>query len=191
MLIVGILLAGLFSAPPASANCVGPSMSFSPQAVDRGAEVTATGQGWGDNCYDTGPPPEGEGVLGRPVSDIEIVLTKGEREWVLATVDADAEYGFQERVVIPPAATPGEALLNARKPGFITDPPNAEQELRISATPAIQSPKTTESPRNPAATIQSELPAEAGGSVAPWLTAATVAALLVVAVVTVARRKST
>lgn len=62
--LVGMMAAGLVSAPPASADCSGPSMSFSPQDVDRGGEVTVTGEAWGDNCYDTGPPPNGEGALG-------------------------------------------------------------------------------------------------------------------------------
>ena len=137
---VGMMAAGLVSAPPASADCPGPSMSFSPQDVDRGGEVTVTGEAWGDNCYDTGPPPNGEGVLGRPATDIEIVLTQGDTEWVLGTVDADNQYGFEKQMVVPADASPGEAQLNARHTGAAPYIPYVEPTLRISDAGNLSGP---------------------------------------------------
>ena len=191
---VGMMAAGLVSAPPASADCPGPSMSFSPQDVDRGGEVTVTGEAWGDNCYDTGPPPNGEGVLGRPATDIEIVLTQGDTEWVLGTVDADNQYGFEKQMVVPADASPGEAQLNARHTGAAPYMPYREATLRSSDAPAITPPSTAEpKPASPppgsTTAVQDQPNAEESRTVAPWL-GAVAAALVVAAWVAVLRRKS-
>lgn len=195
-LLFGGLAIGLVSAPPASADCPGPSMTVSPQDVDRGGELTATGQAWGDNCYDTGPPPDGEGALGLPTSGIEIVLTQRDREWVLATVDADDEYSFEEQVVVPPDATPGDAQLTVRSSGAAPYLPTVEPTLRISAAPAIPAPPSTKPTPDPTtAESSTSTPSDANstesGSIAPWLTAAAVVVALAVVASTVAiRRKS-
>ena len=192
--LVGMMAAGLVSAPPASADCSGPSMSFSPQDVDRGGEVTVTGEAWGDNCYDTGPPPNGEGALGRPTTDIEIILTQDDTEWVLGTVDADKQYGFEVQMVVPADASPGDAQLHARKTGTAPNIPYVEPRLRISDAPAITPPSTTApkpAPPPPESTTvgQDQPNPEASRTVAPWLIAVA-AALVVVAAVVVLQRKS-
>ena len=194
---IGLVAGGLISASPASASCSTPSMIFTPHDVDRGGEVSVTGTGWGDNCYDTGPPPDGEGVLGRPVQDIDIVVVQGEEEWVVATVDAGDHYGFGTQVVVPQDAAPGDALLLARTSGGFRAS-NSDPTLRISAAPAITSPPdraSTPSPSTPesAATtsegVQDEPERE---TVAPWLVvAATGAAIATGAWAVVSRLRST
>ena len=79
------------------------------------------------------------------MDDIEIVAVQGEREWVLATVDADDDYGFMTQVIVPQDATPGDAELIARKPGSLSYVSNSDTTLRISAAPAVTSPTTTDS----------------------------------------------
>lgn len=101
-------------APAAGADCAGPSITYEAATVDRGDAVVVTGTAWGDNCYDTGPPPEGEGALGVPTDDIDLVLVQGDREVVLASGDADDEYGFDVAVTIPDMAEPGPATIVAR-----------------------------------------------------------------------------
>ena len=195
--LVGIMTAGLVSAPPASADCSGPSMSFSPQDVDRGGEVTVTGEAWGDNCYDTGPPPNGEGVLGRPATDIEIVLTQGDTEWVLGTVDADKQYGFEEEMVVPTDASPGDAQLNARHTETAPYIPYVEPTLRISDAPSVTPPSTTEPepappPSESTTAAQDNQPdSDVPRGVAPWLIAVAAGLVVVALVVVVLRRKST
>lgn len=101
-------------AAPAGADCVGPTLHHPPAAVARGATVTLTASGFGDNCYDTGPPPDGEGILGRPVTGIGIFVARDGKETLVARGDANPDYAFTVDVVIPPDTTPGEAHLVAR-----------------------------------------------------------------------------
>jgi hypothetical protein len=168
-------------------------MTFSPHDVVRGGEVIATGKGWGDNCYDAGPPPDGEGVLGRPVTDIEIVVVQGDKEWVVATVDADENYRFTSPVNVPQDVAPGDAQMIARKAGTLPYVSNPDPALRISSAPALTPP-----PRDtPSSTTALEPGAATGrnesGSQAVWL--AVVAAVVVAVaagtwVVAVRRRSS-
>ena len=72
-----------------------------------------TGSGFGDNCYDTGPPPAGEGYLGKPLTEIEVVFVQGDRQTVVARGAADDGYAFEIDVVVPAASVPGEARLLA------------------------------------------------------------------------------
>lgn len=128
----------------AAADCPGPTVEFTPHDVVRGGEVTVTGEAMGDNCYDTGPPPKGEGDLGHPLTGIEIVITQGKSEWILATVDANDKYAFTTQVRIPADASPGEATLMARVPGHLPGVWNPDPSLDISPAPAIQAPPVTE-----------------------------------------------
>lgn len=190
--IVALFVVGVVSAPPASADCNGPSMTFSPHEVVRGGEVIATGEAWGDNCYDTGPPPDGEGVLGRPMTDIEIVVVQGEREWVVATVDANDDYRFTTPVNVPQDATPGDAQMIARKSGTLPYVSNPDPALRISNAPALTPPprdttSSTTALEPDAATAENE-----SGSQAVWLTivAAVAVALAAGTWVAAVRRRS-
>lgn len=171
-------------------------MTFSPHDVVRGGEVTATGERWGDNCYDTGPPPDGEGVLVRAATDIEIVVVQGEKEWVVATVDADDaddDYRFTTRVNVPQDATPGDAQMIARKAGTLPYVSNPDPALRISDAPAVTSPPTTDAPSSSTAQ-ESDAATTENESVSPvlWLAiaAAVVVALAAGTLVVAARRRS-
>lgn len=50
----------------AGAACIGLYIAYAPSEVALGSDIDVVGLAWGDNCYDTGPPPAGEGPLGRP-----------------------------------------------------------------------------------------------------------------------------
>src|SRR5215218_4330045 len=82
-------------APAAGADCSSPTIEYPAGPVDRSQAITVTGSGFGDNCYDTGPPPPGQGALGRPRDGIEIVITQAGDEHLVAQGGADAEYGFE------------------------------------------------------------------------------------------------
>ena len=101
-------------ASPAGADCAGPTVTHDLGTFDRGAAVTVTGIAFGDNCYDTGPPPLGEGVLGKPQSDISVFVVQGGEEHLLAEGAADAEYQFTVEVVLPAALAPGNADVVVR-----------------------------------------------------------------------------
>jgi hypothetical protein len=62
----------------------------------------------------TGPPPRGEGTLGHPIDDIEIVITQGGTEQVVARGAADDEYAFSVDIVVPSGLAAGEARVLAR-----------------------------------------------------------------------------
>ncbi len=111
----GALIAGS-PAAVAYADCSGPTATYSPLAVDRGDNVTVTGHSFGASCYDTGPPPAGEGVLGRPLTGIEITFVQGAAEVLVAMGDADADYGFVIDVEVPATFEPGPLGVVVRTP---------------------------------------------------------------------------
>lgn len=109
-----VLMAALLSVPAtASASCVGPQLSYGGGQVRPGDTVPVVGQYWGDDCYDTGSPPEGEGGLGLPRRGIVVVFQQGSTQTVVARGNADADYEFQVDVMIPETAVAGEARLAA------------------------------------------------------------------------------
>ncbi|MDG2028270.1 MAG: hypothetical protein P8J50_14275 [Acidimicrobiales bacterium] len=74
--VVVTVLAVMVSIPamqgPAAADCAGPTPELEAGEYLPGEPVPVSGQWFGDNCYDTGPPPEGEDVLGKPIADIDV-----------------------------------------------------------------------------------------------------------------------
>lgn len=110
-----VLLVGLLCVPvAAAASCAAPELTYDGGEVHPGDTVTVVGQHWGDDCYDTGNQPAGEGVLGLPRTGIVVVFEQGGTQTIVARGDADTEYQFQVAVVIPQTAAPGEARLVAR-----------------------------------------------------------------------------
>lgn len=99
---------------PAGADCSGPTIGYDAGPVDRGQAISVTGGGFGDNCYDTGPPPASEGILGRPLTDIEVVISQAEVDHLVAEGNADGDYEFAVEVVVPADLAPGEARLQVR-----------------------------------------------------------------------------
>jgi hypothetical protein len=99
---------------PVSADCSGPTIAHDVGSIDRDGTVQVIGSGWGNNCYDTGPPPEGEGVLGKPVTGIKIFLVQDGVEHLVATGNADTKYEFEVDVPVPDDLEPGPIELVAR-----------------------------------------------------------------------------
>lgn len=116
MLLAVLVVSTLVSVTgPAAADCAGPRIRYEASEVAPGDQVTVVGELWGDNCYDTGPPPDGEGVLGVPADDIELVFVQGADRIVVARGAADDEYAFSVDVTIPVGASPGPASLQSRE----------------------------------------------------------------------------
>jgi hypothetical protein len=129
------LVAGFALATPSAADCGGPTITVAPTSGPPGAALTITGTGFGDNCYDTGPPPPGEGVLGNPLQDVEIgfIDAAGVRT-VLGVVDADDEYEVTLDATVPAGATPGPASIRADRTGSYSVAFTVSGEV-IPATP--------------------------------------------------------
>ena len=130
------LTASVALAAPASADCSGPAISYDRGTIDRGGSVTVNGTGWGDGCYDTGPPPDGEGVLGNPLTDVEISFVQGGARIVVATGAADSDYEFEIDVAVPVALEPGPVQLVAesgQRAAFVD--PTAEPLVVSSKSP--------------------------------------------------------
>lgn len=102
---------------PAAASCIGPRIERAPGVVERGGSVRVTGAGWGEECYDTGPPPVGQGGLGRPRDDIEVAFVQAGRRTVVARGAADDCYGFVAEVRVPRGLVEGPAVLTAGAAG--------------------------------------------------------------------------
>jgi hypothetical protein len=127
-------------ADPAVADCGPATIDFSPRQVHPGGSLVVVGSAWGDECHDAGRPPPGEGVLGRPVTDVELVVVQGSSEWLVGRASANAEYRFEVTVTVPLGAEPGPAELVARHGGH--DAYNADPSFLITGS----SPTTTASP---------------------------------------------
>lgn len=115
MVVLVGLLVGLLCVPVAAvASCAAPEFVYDGGPVHPGDTVTVVGQYWGDDCYDTGNQPAGEGVLGLPRTGIVVVFVQGGTETIVARGDADTEYQFRVDVVVPETAVSGQARLVAR-----------------------------------------------------------------------------
>lgn len=127
------------AAPPVEASCIGPMLQVSDAAVtgpvDRGQTLVVTGLGWGDDCYDTGVPPGGQGTLGHPLRNISIVFVQGDRQLVVARGDADRDYAFRVRITVPPSLEPGPVRLVAR---------HGSQDVEVAGTRSPSSPPGTD-----------------------------------------------
>lgn len=101
--------------------------------------ITVQGYAFGDNCYDTGPPPAGGGVLGVPVPDIQLFVAQGDGEVLVASGAANADYEFSVDIVVPPRLSPGPARVVAR---WGTDR-SADQALEVLTDPPVTEPPAT------------------------------------------------
>lgn len=111
-------LAPVLQLEVAGAACAAPYLIYEGGEIDRGATLAVEGAAFGDNCYDTDPPPPGEGALGNPpLRDIEILVRQGDAEFLVATGDADRDYGFAVEIIVPSQLASGEAMLVAQLPG--------------------------------------------------------------------------
>ena len=140
-LLVLLALGGTWAvtaAPPAAADCSGPTVESAPAEVGRGGELTVVGSSFGDNCYDTGPPPDGEGFLGVPQSDVQVLVIQGGEEILVAKGDADEGYGFEVTVVVPAALEPGPAQLVARLASGADVLPFTDDGLTISDAAPVE-----------------------------------------------------
>lgn len=99
---------------PAAADCAGPTPAVEEGDYLPGEPVPVSGQWFGDNCYDTGPPPPGEGTLGRPIADIEVWFEQGDTEWLVAVGAADADYAWSVAPPVPLDASPGDLAVVLR-----------------------------------------------------------------------------
>lgn len=104
----------MIAPPPASASCIGPHIVISDGEVDRGTKLRVVGEGWGDDCHDTGIPPDAHGALGNPLDDIVVAFVQDGKEFVVARGSADDEYRFEGMVTVPRTLRPGTARLVAR-----------------------------------------------------------------------------
>jgi hypothetical protein len=114
MFLFSAALVVLATSLPASAVCIAPSISHDGGMVEAGDTLRVEGISWGDKCYDTGPPPEGEGYRGTPLSGIELLLVQGETDIVVAKGDADARYEFSVTITVPSELRPGQFHIRAR-----------------------------------------------------------------------------
>jgi len=111
-LIAAIIALLLTSHGVAAAACPQPTAKVRPTRVARGATLTISGQYFGDDCLDTGTVPAGVGKLGDPLNGLVIVIDQADREYVVASGSADADYGFSVDVVVPAGLEPGQATVS-------------------------------------------------------------------------------
>lgn len=119
-LLLVVMVFGL--SEPAAADCGGPTISYTPAEVVAGDAIIVDGYGWGDNCYDTGPPPGGEGDLGKPLTNIEIVFVHQGGEVPVATGNADGRYEFTAEITVPGTLEPGDFTVETRPESHVEPP---------------------------------------------------------------------
>lgn len=92
------------------------SIEIAPQQVSKGETFEIQGRGFGEvvECDDTRlVGGEVRGPQFEPLNNISIKLQQGSRTWELATVDADQEATFDEKLVLPSEAVSGQATVFA------------------------------------------------------------------------------
>lgn len=99
------------TAPRAGASCIPALVQISPIEAAPGDTITLEGDHFGDDCHDTGPPPAGEGPLGRPLVDITIFIVQDAERILVAKGDADAEYTFEVGFPVPSGLEAGPARV--------------------------------------------------------------------------------
>ncbi|MEO6989871.1 MAG: hypothetical protein ABI239_14635 [Aquihabitans sp.] len=115
LMVVLVAVAAVAVSPvKADAKCANYMIEHDIGSVERDGTVHVIGTGWGDNCYDTGEIPPGESVLGRPATEVEVLLIQGDVEHLVATGEADEKYGFTVDVPIPDDLKPGPIEVIAR-----------------------------------------------------------------------------
>jgi hypothetical protein len=109
MLLGSLALAAVVTgAEAAIADCLGPTVSHDGGDLSHGDQLTVSGIGFGDSCFDTGPPPPGQGSLGMPLHGIEVYLAQEDQLHLVATGNADQDYGWEVPISIPPVLDVGE-----------------------------------------------------------------------------------
>lgn len=181
LVVVAVLASGLLAVPvTASASCVGPALSYDVAQVRPGDTVRVVGQYWGDDCFDTGRPPVGQGVLGPPRQGIAVVFEQGGTQTVVARGNADGYYQFQVDIAIPQTADPGGARLVARA----TD----EEQFAATGGPLEVVSAGQGSPLVVASFGPTEIPVPSSASTASRWPVSIVVAFLIVGGVLLARR---
>ena len=117
----------------ASADCQGPTIAYSGGEVAHGDVITVTGTGFGDNCYDTGPPPPGEGALGRPLGGVEVYIEQGGDRHLVAVGGSEADYSWEVDITVPEVLDLGEARITARAEGGFSAFIESERPLDIAS----------------------------------------------------------
>ncbi|WCO68619.1 hypothetical protein PO878_07740 [Iamia majanohamensis] len=135
MLLLGCLISTVHAAA-ASADCGGAMIDHPSGPMDRGASITVTGRAFGTGCYDTGPPPPGEGVLGEPRTSIELLVVQGDTEILVARGSADDDYSFTVDITVPSGLEPGEARIETRADGDLGRPAELIPTLLVTEAPA-------------------------------------------------------
>lgn len=131
-----LVAASLSVTAPAQASCVGPELTAVPDAESDGESYVVSGAYFGDNCYDTSEPPEGEGTLGNPAQDIDIFLVEpgGDDGPLVANGWADGDYAFS--IVLPASDIEGTVTVLAKAEGIEVSTPLVMSEGDGSFTPA-------------------------------------------------------
>jgi hypothetical protein len=189
-MMVGVALAAVavvcaWPATFAGASCVGPSLSIDRATVAVGETVELTGSYFGTGCNDTGGPGP---VLGRPQSFISLRFVQNDTTVPMIDIDADDDYRFVVRVMIPTNAIAGPAKLTAAPPGALRTP-----TVDVIIT-AAQTPPVGIAPPTIVAGFQSGAPRPRSGSDdVAWIVAAVVVgaigAIALVAMVAARQRK--
>lgn len=95
---------------PADASCVSPQVTVDRASVAPGEVIEIRGEYFGTDCNDTGG---GGRVLGKPQAGISVRIVQGELSVPLVHVDADHDYRFVVKAVIPSTLTKGAASVTA------------------------------------------------------------------------------
>lgn len=187
-----MLLVVVFTATEAAvADCAGPTFSHTGGDLAHGDAVVVTGHWFGDNCYDTGPPPPGEGSLGRPITDIEVYLEQEGGLHLVAVGDASDDYAWRVDVPVPPVLDVGEARVVVLNNGFeaFNDNPT---EIRVTSNRA-ESASFEPVAFGPAATERPPASPEMGFGGTNWTPLITLiaATAIITASLLLAQRRST
>jgi hypothetical protein len=118
-LAVAACLAGCGSRSPASqqgsaASCAAPILTLSAHAARAGTTLSAHGEYFAADCYDTGQPGQPP-----PLTGLQLSVVQDGKSWVVASQvrAAHRHYTFHVPVVLPSGLRPGTAIVRVDEQG--------------------------------------------------------------------------
>ncbi len=91
-----------------SAQCAPAALLVEPARVAPNEPFQLHGENFFKGCEDTN-----DAKPQKPIRNVRVVFVQGDQRWLLATVDANRHFAFEEKLRVPADAASGRAIVKA------------------------------------------------------------------------------